>query len=257
MFYQYVIDEFTTMSKEIIGDKLTGIYLHGSIAMDCFNPEKSDIDLLIVIENDITDVQKMEFMKQVVKLNEKAPAKGLEISIVKREYCKHFVYPTPFELHFSPMHLQWFRDNPENYVENMKGEDNDLAAHFTIIKRYGIVLYGEQIGNVFREVSKKDYVESIWFDVGGAREDIADEPIYMTLNLCRVLAFLKEDLCLSKQQGGEWGIAHMPERYHPLILQALDCYKTNRIMQADMELAGQFADEMLTIIGFEKEQIEK
>jgi hypothetical protein len=39
----------------------------------------------------------MEFMKQVVKLNEQASAKGLEISIVKREYCKPFVYPTPFD----------------------------------------------------------------------------------------------------------------------------------------------------------------
>ncbi len=256
MFYQNVIDEFTAISKETIGDKLTGIYLHGSMAMGCFNHEKSDIDLLIVIENDITDVQKMEFMKQVVTLNEQAPAKGLEISIVKREYCRPFVYPTPFELHFSPMHLQWFRDNPENYVENMRGEDKDLAAHFTIINRYGIVLYGEQIESIFAEVPKKNYVESIWFDVEGAREDIAEEPIYMTLNLCRVLAFLKEDLCLSKLQGGEWGLAHMSERYHPLILHALNCYKTNQIMQADVELAGQFADEMLTIIKFEKEQIE-
>lgn len=166
------------------------------------------------------------------------------------------MYPTPFELHFSPMHLQWFRDNPEYHVENMKGEDKDLAAHFTIINRYGIVLYGEQIEYVLAEVSKKEYVESIWSDIESAREDIADDPMYMILNLCRVLAFLKEDLCLSKQQGGEWGIAHMPERYYSLILQALDCYKTNQIIQVDMELAGQFADEMLTIIGYEKEQIE-
>ncbi len=255
MFYQNVIDGFTAMSKEIIGDKLTGIYLHGSMAMNCFNPAKSDIDLLVVIENHINDVQKMEFMKQVVKLNELAPAKGLEISIVKRQYCKPFVYPTPFELHFSPMHLQWFRDNPENYVENMRGEDKDLAAHVTIINRYGIVLYGERIDNVFGEVSKKDYAESIWFDVESAREEIAEEPMYMILSLCRVLAFLKEDLCLSKQQGGEWGISHMSERYHPLILQALDCYKTNQIMQADLDLAAQFAHEMLSIIKFEKEQI--
>lgn len=254
MFYQNVIDEFTAMSKEIIGDKLTGIYLHGSMAMDCFNPEKSDIDLLIVIENDITDVQKIKFLRQVVKLNERASAKGLEISIVKREYCKPFVYPTPFELHFSPMHLQWFRNNPENYVENMRGEDKDLAAHFTIINTYGIVLYGEQIEDVFGVVSKKEYVESILLDVEGAREDIRDEPMYITLNLCRVLALLKEDLCLSKQQGGEWGISHIPKKYHSLILQALHCYKTNQIMQVDQELAGQFADEMLTIIRFEEQK---
>ena len=255
MLYQAVIDEFTDMSREIIGEKLIGIYLHGSMAMDCFNPEKSDIDLLVVIEDEINDVQKMEFMKQVVKLNELAPAKGLEISIVKREYCKPFVYPTPFELHFSPMHLQWFRDNSKNYVKKMKGEDKDLAAHFTIINRYGIVLYGEKIEHVFGTVSKKDYVESIWSDVEGAREKIAEDPIYMILNLCRVLAFLKENLCLSKQLGGEWGIAHISERYHSLILQALDCYKTNQIMKPDLELAVQFTDEMLTIIKFEKVQL--
>lgn len=257
MLYQNILDEFVTVSKDIIREGLTGIYLHGSMVMNCFNPAKSDIDLIIVIEDDITDVQKMEFMKQVVKLNEKVAAKGLEISVVKREYCKPFVYPTPFELHFSPMHLQWFYDNPENYVENMKGVDNDLAAHFTIMNKYGIVLYGERIEEVFGEVPQKDYIDSIWLDVEGAREAIEEEPMYMILNLCRVLAFLKEDMYLSKQQGGEWGIGYMPKKYHPLIVQALDCYGTSQMMEVDMELAGQFADEMLTSITFEKEQIGK
>lgn len=248
MFYQKLIDEFCDISKSIIGNDLTGIYLHGSLAMRCFNPEKSDIDLIVVIEEDITDVQKIEFMHHLVALNEKAPAKGFEISIVKREYCRSFVYPTPFELHFSPVHLQWFRDNPENYVKNMKGMDEDLAAHFTIINKYGIVLYGEAIINVFGEVPRKRYIESIWHDVKDAREHIVNDPIYTILNMCRVLAFLKEDLYLSKLQGGEWGIAHLPPKYHSLILQVLDCYKTNHIMHADTKLADQFADEMLTVI---------
>lgn len=248
MFYQNVIDEFCDMSKAIIGNNLTGIYLHGSLAMGCFNPEKSDIDLIVVIEEDITDDQKIEFMQHLVALNEKAPAKGFEISIVKRKYCMTFVYPTPFELHFSPIHLQWFRDNPENYVENMKGVDEDLAAHFTIINRYGIVMYGELIVNVFGEVPRKSYIESILYDVKDSRENIANEPVYTILNLCRVSAFLKEDLYLSKLQGGEWGIAHLPPKYRPLILQALNCYKTNRIMYADTKLAAQFVDEMLTSI---------
>lgn len=256
MLYQRLIDEFTAMTKDLLGNNLTGIYLHGSMAMNCFNPEKSDIDLLLVIENDITNLQKTNFMKQVVLLNEQAPAKGLELSIVKREYCKPVVYPTPFELHFSPMHLPWFRDNLEDYVENMRGVDKDLAAHVTIINRYGIVLYGEPIADVFGEVRKTDYVDSIWFDVENAKEAIAEEPMYMTLNLCRVLAFLKENLSLSKQQGGEWGIAHMPERYHSLISQALHCYKTDQIMEADLVLADQFASEMLAAIQLEREQLE-
>ena len=64
---------------------------------------------------------------------------------------------------------------------------------------------------------------------------------------------IKEDLYLSKQLAGEWGIVHISARYHPLILQALNCYKTNEIIQVDKEFARQFADEMLTMIRIEKE----
>lgn len=113
MLYQNVIDDFVTTAKEIIGEQLTGIYLHGSLAMGCFNPDKSDIDLIIVIEKSISDEQKMKVMERVVALNQQAPAKGLEMSIVLRKYCNPFVYPTPFELHFSPAHLRWFSDAPQ------------------------------------------------------------------------------------------------------------------------------------------------
>jgi streptomycin 3"-adenylyltransferase len=254
MYYQTVIDNFSSMSQAMIGENLIGIYLHGSMAMGCFNPNKSDIDLLVVIDDNLSDMQKMEFMKQVVRLNEEAPAKGLELSIVKREYCNPVVYPTPFELHFSPMHLQWFRDNPQHYVEHMKGEDKDLVAHFTIIHRYGSVLYGEAIETVFGEVPQKDYMDSIWYDVESAREDIINEPVSVTLNLCRVLAFVKEDLCLSKQQGGEWGILHIDVKYRELISQAISCYTSKDIMVLEKELLFEFAEEMLLSITSKKGQ---
>ena len=120
------------------------------------------------------------------------------------EYCRNFLYPTPFELHFSNAHLQWFIDDPTAYIHKMNGTDKDLAAHFTIIKKYGVVLYGEEINDVFADVPEKDYVDSIWHDVEGAGEDILEEPVYVILNLCRVAAFLKNGLILSKKQGGEW-----------------------------------------------------
>lgn len=56
-----------------------------------------------------------------------------KLSIVKMDVCKPFVYPTPFELHFSNAYLQWYKTNPLDYVEKMNGVDKDLAAHFTII----------------------------------------------------------------------------------------------------------------------------
>ena len=248
MLYQNVIDDFVTTAKEIIGEKLTGIYLHGSLVMGCFNPDKSDIDLIIVIEESISDDQKMKFMERVVVLNQQAPAKGLEMSIVLRKYCNSFVYPTPFELHFSPAHLKWFRDAPQDYVQNMKGDDKDLAAHFTIIRQYGVTLYGEEIEKVFAEVPRQNYMDSIWEDVQSAKEEIQEEPMYITLNLCRVLAFCRNGLYLSKQEGARWAMEHLSAEYTPIISEALTCYQTNRDMVIEEEGGRAFADEMISAI---------
>lgn len=248
MLYQNILDEIVNHSNQIFGTELTGIYLHGSMAMGCFNPEKSDIDVIIVIKNDITNHQKLKFMNEVVELNKLAPSKGIELSIVKEAYCKTFLYPTPFELHFSKMHLQWFLDNSADYISNMKGTDKDLAAHFTIIKKYGIVLCGAQIDDIFADVPRKDYIDSIMGDIEGAKEDILEEPVYMILNLCRVAAFLKNDLILSKKQGGEWALQDLLPNYQTLISNALQSYTLGKEMELEKQEAQKFADDMLQMI---------
>ena len=130
----------------------------------------------------------------------------------------------------------------------MKGTDKDLAAHFTIVKKYGVVLYGEEIDNIFADVPRKDYIDSIWYDVEGAKEDILEEPVYVILNLCRVAAFIKNDLILSKKQGGEWALQNLSAQYHALISKALRSYMSETEMDlANME-AQKFADYMLQMI---------
>lgn len=201
---QKLLDDFTARSRYILGDNLTGIYLHGSAVMDCFHPEKSDIDLILVVKDEVSDTAKRQFMDMVLELNGRAPRKGLELSIVKEEVCKPFIYPTPFELHFSMAHINWYQTNPEDYVAKMKGTDKDLAAHFTILYNRGQVLYGKAIREVFAEVSRDAYMDSIWCDIEGAEEDILESPMYIILNLCRVLGYKEEGLILSKKEGGEW-----------------------------------------------------
>lgn len=250
--YTGVVNDITDVSKQILGEKLVGVYLHGSIAMRCFNPKKSDIDLIFVIEGEMTAEEKLEFMKVIVKLNESAPKKGLELSVVKREVCQSFIYPTPYELHFSPMHLDWFRRDPKGYVENMKGLDKDLAAHFTVIRACGIVLYGAAIQDVFSEVPREDYLDSIFEDIKNAKENIIREPMYIVLTLCRVYAAVQDDLVLSKAQGGVWGLLHIANDYHELIQSALESYTSEKEMITDQKNALQFAEYMLKMLGVQE-----
>ena len=240
-----LIKEFTEQSRSILQDNLVGIYLHGSAVMGCFNPRKSDIDLIIVVERPLTDAVKRAYMDMVFRYNALGPAKGIEMSIVLRKVCKPIVYPTPYELHFSTGHLEWYKQDPDDYIRRMNGVDKDIAAHFTIINHRGRCLYGAPVKEVFAEVPSCDYMDSIWNDIAEAPENITEDTMYLTLNLARVLAYKEEGLVLSKKEGGEWAISHLPAEYHPLINDALREYSENAAIVYDEALAKRYAEYMI------------
>lgn len=240
-----ILEKIVNNSKYILGNNLVGIYLHGSAVMGCFNEEKSDIDLLIVINSNISDEVKLRYMDMIVELNNDAPSKGIELSIVKKSVCKPFIYPTPFELHFSVAHLDWYKKDPYDYILKMNGTDKDLAAHFMIIYHRGQCLYGEEIKNVFEEVNQEAYFDSIWYDINHSEEDIIQNPVYIILNFCRVLAYKQEKLILSKQEGGNWGLNNIPEKYRSLVQQALDEYASVKEMYFDEKKAHEYAKYMI------------
>ena len=240
-----LIDDFIERSKEILRDNLVGVYLHGSLVMGCFNPQRSDIDLIIVVDEPLSDPVKRAYMDMAVGLNSCGPAKGIEMSIVLRKVCKPFVYPTPFELHFSSGHLEWYRENPDDYIREMNGTDKDLAAHFTIINSRGKCLYGAPVKDVFSEVLGCDYMDSLRYDIEGAIEEITEYPMYLTLNLARVLAYKEEKLILSKKEGGDWALQHLPSKYHPLIMDAMREYSESAEVVYDGILAKSYAEYVI------------
>lgn len=229
--YNELIDYFVRQNQELLGDNLVGVYLHGSAVMGCFNSQKSDLDFIIVVRKAVPDTIKRAYMDMVAALNSQAPAKGIELSIVRETVCRPFTYPTPFELHFSIAHLAWYQSDPDNYIEQMHGTDKDLAAHFTILYHRGRTLYGKEIREVFSKVSRTDYFDSIWSDIENAKEEITENPAYIILNLCRVLAYAKENLILSKSEGGKWGLSNLPKKYAGLIVGALTAYEAHNSNQ--------------------------
>ena len=53
-----------------------------------------------MVENALTDDLKLQYMAIVTTMNAYAPHKGIGMSVLRRDVCKPFVYPTPYELHF-------------------------------------------------------------------------------------------------------------------------------------------------------------
>ena len=134
----------------------------------------------------------------------------------------------------------------------MKGEDKDLAAHFTIVNHRGECLYGASIKDIFADVPVQDYIDSIWNDIAEAEEEITDNPLYIILNLARVLAYIRDGLVLSKKEGGEWALKNVHVKYHSLIQDALIEYAEDRNIFYDTNLAKDYAKYMVGEIASEK-----
>lgn len=244
------LDNIVSLFKEELSGNLVGIYLHGSLAMGCFNPQSSDIDLIVVVKENLTADNKKTIAKRVLKINDELPnERGLEFSVIMETHLEPFVYPTPCELHYSDFHKEKYRAD-ENYVCGGY-DDNDLASQLVVAYYRGMPLYGRPLNERYKPVARQYYLASILHDIESASQDIVDHTMYVALNLCRVLFFLREGTISSKKEGGEWGLSSLPNQYADVIRKCLDEYTGIADRSGfDRQLLSEFADYMLREIDF-------
>lgn len=223
-----ILQTHVQVLRAALGDELVGVYVHGSIALGGFNPEQSDLDYLAVVAGPITATARAALASNFLAVfDTPGAAGGVEMSIVQARYAgPDFRYPTPYEFHMGTRDQVRLHGKPHSreYL------DPDLAAHFTITQRHGLCVYGAPVDAVFATVPRAAYLASIALDAADSNHNIQTQtapgpcrvPKYAVLNFCRVLAVIEEDRITSKRDGGAWGLAHLPPRFHPLITAALD-----------------------------------
>ncbi len=245
-----ILNSIVNLNRTIFGENLVGVYLHGSAALGCYNPEKSDVDYITVLSSPPTPDEKTAYITELLKINAACSKKGIETSVVTLEHCQSFIHPTPYELHYSNAYLTQATANPADFAAKMHGLDPDLAAHFTVINSAGRVLWGRPINEVFGVVPRESYIDSIMYDIGTAADEIPSSFVYTTLNLCRTLAYSFDGKIRSKKQGGEYCLT-LPELtpYYPIITAALEEYTADKTsLHPDKAEAQIFAAHMLTEI---------
>lgn len=240
---EMLMKEISAGLQNILGDNLLGIYIHGSIAFECFNWDNSDIDFIVVTGKEPDCIRKKHIVQLLLESDKSAPPKGFEVSFVLEKDCRNFTYPTPYQLHFSNFHKEKYINDTDGHINRLQGTDKDLAAHFTVINNSGITFYGKDKKDVFSPVPEEYYLDSIRHDIENAVDEITDSPVYLILNLCRTLAYITEGSVLSKADGGLWGISNLPQ-YRTIIGKAYRQYVHNENVHFDNNQLIEFARYM-------------
>ncbi len=221
-----VLDNIADQVQKLLSDNFVGFYIHGSIAMGCFNPLVSDVDFLIVVRNKMSAAEKQNLAQIMLYENYNVP-NGIEMSVVLLAYTSNPVFPTPFEFHFSREYEEKYRRDEVDF--STENSDPDLAAHFTVTKMRGIAWRGLPIDDVFSDVPREMYVKSLLHDFKDLEKNIVDRPVYAILNACRTIAYLKDELVISKKEAGEWAFENIDRQYSAIVHQALASYITGEI----------------------------
>jgi predicted nucleotidyltransferase len=226
--------EVQTLQSEfetILGQHFVGLYLHGSLALGGFNPLRSDIDLVVLMDRRATVEQKRKLVELLLRVS-KAPI-PIEISFLVREDIFPFESPLPYDLHYREAwrerYQQELRDGTWEHWNNAARRDFELAIYLRVVERAGIVVYGLPTAEALPKVPEGSFREALLTNFDHLREERLRNPTAFVLDSCRDSAYMREGVLLSKDAGGEWGLTHLPAEYQPLIQQSLALYRSDRL----------------------------
>lgn len=214
---------------EVLGEKLAGLYVHGSLATGAFRRERSDIDLIAVTSGKLSPGEREAVARALVQLSDARPIPGdIEVSVIQERYARAFEHPMPYEVHYSSRYHEDFRRHRFDFAEDRANVD--LAANVLDVRERGATLYGPAPGAMFGPVPWHAFVNALEADFHWARGHVRDMPVYAVLSACRVLhgATSRTICALNKDEAATWALETVPRMYHSLINDALQIYRGNK-----------------------------
>lgn len=232
--------------KEILKDNYVGVYFHGSLRLGSFNPNKSDLDFIIVVKNKLSSEIKEQIWDKMLENEKLFPKKGFEFSVVLEDNCRNIKHPIPYELHGSEARIDRYKTDKSLVINDDYKVDSDLASHFNVINVPNDSMdFGKPSKEVFAKVPKEYIIDSNYGDTLECVTEITNNPVYCILNLCRFYALIKEDLTLSKYDGGKWALENMGSSYNEVIKKAMDDYLSDTKNTYDNDELREFAKEAI------------
>ncbi len=217
------LTRLTASLRAACGDALRSVVLHGSLAMGSFSVQRSDVDVLALIDGAIAYDARTALTRLLLEVS--AQPHPIEISVLNSRAIGPWTHPAPYEFHFSESWRERAQAAPPP-----GGIDPDLSGHVFLARARGRALLGPPPAEVLPEVPEALYRKSILAD--GLSDEFglpgllqSATPVYVALNACRTLAYLLDGKLRSKDEGGMWALIELPWWYSSFVAKALEALR--------------------------------
>jgi len=229
-----LLQEYLQRLQSEVPDLMLGVYLHGSTTYDAFCEKLSDIDVLAVTTR-VCSTEELARLRQIhADLSTAWPQQKLEASYVPKADCSlpqsEIRPPHPYH-HQDPYH-----DEGVFFDSGIFDFNSPLwsANLWWMVKTHGIALLGPQPDTLGIQTSAADIVatsrylvESYWPEWTQPREKffqlrLAFDVDWIVFGTLRTYYTLSEQDITSKLGAAEYGLTHLPKRWHWLIKDTLN-----------------------------------
>lgn len=194
-----------------LGDDLVAAYLHGSAVLGGFRLDRSDVDVLVIVEGSLPRARLERLAASVSHRRVPDPACGLELDVVTRGAARRPRHPSPLELN-----LFTSGGRHEVHLGEDVGASTDVIMHLAVVSAASITLAGPEPAETVGEVPRSWLAEEFQHELAWGLANAS--PAYQSLNAARAWRFAEEGVICSKIDGGEWALGR---GHDPVLRQAL------------------------------------
>ena len=110
----------------MIGETVAAVILHGSLTLGDYVPGRSDVDLLVVVDDPLTDAQVTALTQAVAALRPRAPGR-VDLRVVTRQVAASPTPAPPMEAYIE------ITPDPSSdpYIERRHPGERDLVVEFS------------------------------------------------------------------------------------------------------------------------------
>jgi streptomycin 3"-adenylyltransferase len=180
------------------GGRLRATYLHGSAVLGGWVPDRSDVDVLFVVADDVAGPALTAMARVLAAAGPGCPGRELECSAVTVAAAREPRAPWPYLLHVVA--------GPDAQAAKVHigaeaTGDRDLVMHYAVCREAGWPVVGppprELIGSIGTEAIIGYLADEMDWGLAHAPE------AYSVLNACRAMIFLTDHAIVSKIAGAE------------------------------------------------------
>ena len=221
----------------ILGDRVIGVYLHGSLVFGGFDLRGSDIDFLVVIDGEVSEHEfdSLRLMHERIAASGAVLATELEGSYITKAALR--------------------RHNPENATHPNIERGGSLAVrqHYSdwviqrhVLREHGQALVGPHPTELIDPIEEYELRSAVLEVLTGWWVPMLDDPVhlqdrgyraYAVLTMCRILYTLEHGTVVSKPTAGHWAMERLPDRWAILVNTALAWPVAARAVELESTLA--------------------